>query len=293
MGGERGAMKKSWMLPAVVGVLLVAAAPTMAQSDLQALAREVERLRADLVDLQRFLYAGEGELPVPAPSTAAGPDIAPLQQGLQRLEESVRQLTGRIEETEHRQRQLLARMDGLIGDLDARFAALEGGTVAAVPDAAATDTATAAPDAAAAAPEGESVAAATVLPPGSAMERYNFAFSLLRKADYEAAEAAFVEFIALYPDNELTGNAYYWLGSVHFVRDRFRDAAVAFLKGYSGTPTGPKAADNLFKLGAALSRDGKLKEACAVFEKLDKEFPGAARALLDEAAVEAAAAGCG
>ena len=165
--------------------------------------------------------------------------------------------------------------------------------MAVVPDAAATDTATAAPDAAAAAPEGESVAAATVLPPGSAMERYNFAFSLLRKADYEAAEAAFVEFIALYPDNELTGNAYYWLGSVHFVRDRFRDAAVAFLKGYSGTPTGPKAADNLFKLGAALSRDGKLKEACAVFEKLDKEFPGAARALLDEAAVEAAAAGCG
>ena len=280
------------MLLAAVGVLLVAAAPALAQSDLQALAREVERLRADLVDLQRFLYAGEGELPVPAPSTAAGPDIAPLQQGLQRLEEGIRQLTGRIEETEHRQRQLLARMDGLIGDLDARFAALEGGAVAPAPDTAA-DTATAATDAAAAAPEGESVAAATVLPPGSAMERYNFAFSLLRKADYEAAEAAFVEFIALYPDNELTGNAYYWLGSVHFVRDRFRDAAVAFLKGYSGTPTGPKAADNLFKLGAALSRDGKLKEACAVFEKLAGEFPGAPRALLDEAAVEAAAARCG
>ena len=292
MGGERGAMRKSWMLLAAVGALLVAAAPALAQSDLQALAREVERLRADLVDLQRFLYAGEGELPVPAPSTAAGPDIAPLQQGLQRLEEGIRQLTGRIEETEHRQRQLLARMDGLIGDLDARFAALEGGTVAPAPDATA-DTATAATDATAAAPEGESVAAATVLPPGSAMERYNFAFSLLRKADYEAAEAAFVEFIALYPDNELTGNAYYWLGSVHFVRDRFRDAAVAFLKGYSGTPTGPKAADNLFKLGAALSRDGKLKEACAVFEKLAGEFPGAPRALLDEAAVEAAAARCG
>ena len=274
------------MLLAAVGVLLMAAAPAPAQSDLQALAREVERLRADLVDLQRFLYAGEGELPIPA----AGPDIAPLQQGLQRLEEGIRQLTGRIEETEHRQRQLLARMDGLIGDLDARFAALGGGTVAAAPDAAVSDTATVATDAA---PEGESVAAATILPPGSTMERYNFAFSLLRKANYEAAEAAFVEFIALYPDNELTGNAYYWLGSVHFVRDRFRDAAVAFLKGYSGTPTGPKAADNLFKLGAALSRDGKLKEACAVFEKLAGEFPGAPRALLDEAAVEAAAARCG
>ena len=279
-------MKKAWMLPALVGAFLAAIAPAAAQSeDVQALAREVERLRADLVDVQRFLYAGEGEVPVPS-AGAPAPDIAPLQQGLQRLEESIRQLTGRIEEVEHRQRQLTERMDGLIADLDTRFTALEGGAVAA-PAQAAPDQA---PAEAGAAPEGESVAAA-VLPAGSEMERYNFAFSLVKKADYDAADAALAEFIALYPDGELVGNAYFWLGSVHFVRERFHDAAVAFLKGYRGTPTGPKAADNLLKLGVALARDDKLKEACAVFVKLGQEFPDSA--LRDEAAAEAVTAGCG
>ena len=279
-------MKKAWMLPALVGAFLAAIAPAAAQSeDLQALAREVERLRADLIDVQRFLYAGEGEVPVPS-GGAPALDIAPLQQGLQRLEESIRQLTGRIEEVEHRQRQLTDRVDGLIADLDTRFAALEGGTVAA-PAQAAPDQA---PAEAGAAPEGESVAA-TVLPAGSEMDRYNFAFSLVRKTEYDAAEAALTEFIALYSDGELAGNAYFWLGSVHLARDRFHDAAVAFLKGYRGTPTGPKAANNLLKLGVALARDDKLKEACAVFVKLGEEFPDSA--LKDEAAAEAVTAGCG
>ena len=280
-------MKKAWMLAALVGAFLAAIVPAAAQSeDLQALAREVERLRADLVDVQRFLYAGEGEAPVPSGGGAAAPDIAPLQQGLQRLEERIRQLTGRIEEVEHRQRRLTERVDGLIADLDTRFAALEGGTVAAPLEAAPDE----APAAAGGAPEGESVAA-TALPAGSEMERYDFAFSLVRKADYDAAEAAFTEFIALYSDSELVGNAYFWLGSVHLVRERFHDAAVAFLKGYRGTPTGPKAADNLLKLGVALAHDDKLKEACAVFVKLEQEFPDSA--LRDEAAAEAVTAGCG
>ena len=120
----------------------------------------------------------------------------------------------------------------------------------------------------------------------------NFAFSLLRKADYEGAQMAFDEFITLHPDSELTGNAYYWLGSTHFVRDQYRDAAVAFLKGYQEGPTGPKAADNLLKLGVTLSRLGKPDEACATFKELSNKFPEAAQILLDEASDEAASAGC-
>jgi len=280
------------------GALLFLLAPAQAQTaDVQSLARELERLRNDLVDLQRFVYAGEGEVIEIAPSVAAGEDAAQLQLGIQNLEERVRLLTGRVEEIEYQQRQLMTRMDTLIADINARLSGVpqpaagesdivlpddgaalaDGGAVELIPEADAT----------------ADVATGAILPPGPEMDQYNFAFSLLRKADYEGAEMAFNEFITLHPDSELTGNAYYWLGSTHFVRDEFRDAAVAFLKGYQQSPTGPKAADNLLKLGVTLSRLDKPDEACATFAELENKFPEAAQTLLDEASDEASAAGCG
>jgi len=270
-------------------------APVVAQTaDVQSLSRELERLRNDLVDLQRFVYAGEGEVVV-VPSAGTSADSAAVQLGIQQLEEKLRLLTGRVEDLEYQQRQLNTRMDTLVADMEGRLAAgvplaaattnediilpADGGltdddlTAGVVPEAGGTAT--------------------TLLPPGNEMDQYNFAFSLLRKADYEGAEIAFNEFITVYPDSELNGNAYYWLGSTHFVRDDFQNAAIAFLKGYQFDATGPKAADNLLKLGVTLSRLGKNAEACATFGELENKFPEAAQTLLDEAADEAAAAGCG
>lgn len=270
-------------------------APVVAQTaDVQSLSRELERLRNDLVDLQRFVYAGEGEVLV-VPSAGTSADSAAVQLGIQQLEEKLRLLTGRVEDLEYQQRQLNTRMDTLVADMEGRLAAgvpLAASTanedIILPADGGLTDddlTAGVAPEA--------GVTATTLLPPGNEMDQYNFAFSLLRKADYEGAEIAFSEFITVYPDSELNGNAYYWLGSTNFVRDDFQNAAIAFLKGYQFDATGPKAADNLLKLGVTLSRLGKNAEACATFGELENKFPEAAQTLLDEASDEAAAAGCG
>ncbi len=270
-------------------------APVVAQTaDVQSLSRELERLRNDLVDLQRFVYAGEGEVLV-VPSTGTSQDAAAVQLGIQQLEEKLRLLTGRVEDLEYQQRQLKTRMDTLVADMEARLAAgvpMAAGTatedITLPADGGLTD------DDLNAGVEVETTTTTTaLLPPGNEMDQYNFAFSLLRKADYEGAEIAFNEFITVYPDSELNGNAYYWLGSTHFVRDDFQNAAIAFLKGYQFDATGPKAADNLLKLGVTLSRLGKNAEACATFGELNNKFPEAAQTLLDEAADEAAAAGCG
>ncbi|MBN36269.1 MAG: tol-pal system protein YbgF [Rhodospirillaceae bacterium] len=291
MGNE--VMKKLSAI-AIATVLVVLAVPAQAQSgDVQDLSRELDRLRNDLVDLQRFIYAGEGEVLTITPSTGVGEDAAQFQLGLQHLEERVRLLTGQIEELQHQQRQMNARLDSIEAQIASGAMVMGAGTDS---DIFLLDETMAADDGAVeiVPDSGTSteLASGAILPPGPEMDQYNFAFSLLRKADYGGAEMAFNEFITLHPESELTGNAYYWLGSTHFVRDQFRDAAVAFLKGYQQGPTGPKAADNLLKLGVTLSRLEKFDEACATFTELENKFPEAALTLLDEASDESAAAGC-
>src|SRR6516225_7272939 len=47
------------------------------------------------------------------------------------------------------------------------------------------------------------------LPPGSALDQYNFAFGLIKQADYPAAEAALRSFVQQHPNDTLAGNAQY------------------------------------------------------------------------------------
>lgn len=118
--------------------------------------------------------------------------------------------------------------------------------------------------------------AAVTLPPGSARDQYEYAYSLLRQRNYEGAEIAFRQFVDKHKTDELTGNALYWLGETHYVRRQFEPAAIAFLEGYKNFPKGSKAPDNLLKLGMSLAGLNRQKEACTTLAKLNSEFPDAA-----------------
>ncbi|MCA9771877.1 MAG: tol-pal system protein YbgF [Myxococcales bacterium] len=286
---------------ALVALALVVAAGDGARAqsaDIQSLNHELERLRSDLVDLQRYVYAGQGEPLSVVPSTGGDALSADSQVRLQQLEERIRTMTGQIEELDYRQRQISDKLDQLIASVDQRLANQGQNTApAATSDAgnaagaAATDNGgTLTSEDLAVGESGDSVAAA--LPAGSEMDQYNYAFSLLRKADYDGAETAFNEFITLHPDSDLSGNAYYWLGETYYVRNAYNDAAIAFLKGYQRFPNGDKAPDNLLKLGMTLTRLGKKAEACATFAELKSKFPDAPQTVRDKAAQESSAAGC-
>ncbi len=301
------------------GLMLAAPASQAQIFDLQTMQQELNALRADMADLQRYVYSGQGGISAEA-LEASGITVQPLdttsgfapgQEGasaqvrLSQLEERMRTLTGQIEELQFAQRQQAQRIEQLITDVDLRLAALEGGAAGAATGgvAAATgttgttsdvvvgETTTVIDDGAVVTTETASVGA--TLPPGSEMDQYNYAFSLLRQADYDAAEAAFQEFLTMHPNGDLSGNAYYWLGETFYVRNNFQQAAINFLKGYQQFPESSKAPDNLLKLGVTLSRLGKTAEACATFAELDRKFPNAPQNMRDKAAQESAAAGCG
>ncbi len=264
--------------------------------DTSGVSQKLERLEADLKDLQRYVYTG-GTLPESSSSATASVGGAQFEVRLSALEEQIRDLRGSFEETSFKIRQIETRLDKLVADIDVRLTAIErGGGSAGLTGEAPAATATVGeggtlvltPPEDEAAPE--PVLAA--LPPGSAMDQYNYAFGLLRKADYDGAERALNAFVQAHGEDPLAGNALYWLGETYYVREDYNRAAVTFLRGYREFADGSKAPDSLLKLGMSLGKLGKTIEACASLAELGKKFPNASATIQGKATTEAAALGC-
>ncbi|CAK0758832.1 hypothetical protein CCP2SC5_2500001 [Azospirillaceae bacterium] len=133
---------------------------------------------------------------------------------------------------------------------------------------------------------GNSAPSMPVSPAASPQEQYDAAFALLRQVEYERAEKAFVSFIAQNKESPLVGNAHYWLGETYYVRGKFPEAAGAFAEGFKKNPKGPKAADNLFKMGLSLAALNQKNDACVAFNQLNIQYPDAAANLKKRAEQE-------
>jgi len=127
---------------------------------------------------------------------------------------------------------------------------------------------------------------------GSPRSDYNRAFALLKKRKYGDAEVEFKSFLKRYPKSALGGNAQYWLGETYFARTKHKLAADAFLRGYTRYRTSAKAPDSLLKLGITLAKLGQKEAACSAFNEMNVEFPRAPRNTRDRVQAERLRAGC-
>jgi tol-pal system protein YbgF len=241
------------------------------------------------------------------------PGAARDEMRFEQLSDQMRELTGQIEELRHDVDSLRMRMEKMSGDVDMRLQALEhpNGAPGAAPPSAMNQPADEPPVLKAPPPDsppreglnppardsqtamaGPPAADAGNLPTGSPQQQYDYAFGLLRDANYPAAARALKDFVHRYPTNRLSSNAQYWLGETYFVRRDFQAAAAAFAEGYQRFPKGPKAADDLLKLGSALAMLGRRADACRSFAQLDHEFPIAPANLKQKEADEKRKAGC-
>ena len=144
---------------------------------------------------------------------------------------------------------------------------------------------------ASAAPAGHPPAGGS-LPSGSATEQYNYAFGLLKQANYPAAEAALKAFVEQHPKDAMAGNAQYWLGETYYTRKQYLEAASAFAEGYKRYPKNRKAADNLLKLGMSLGRANRKEDACVALGRLGRDFPNPGASIKERAAAEKKHLGC-
>lgn len=223
----------------------------------QNLSDRMETLEKSIRTLERHVYRE----PAPAGTVFLTHDNPSnnMETRLLQLEETIRSLTGRIEELEHAQRTL---------ERDTTYPMTTPPT---------------------------NVPAVVSTPsnvPVTAKDSYDQAFALLKQKDYGGAQHAFKQFIATYPQDDLTSNAYYWLGETHYAQQQYDQAAVQFLQGYTDFPKGNKAPDSLLKLAMALGQLGKTTEACTTLYKLTSEFPKTGNAIKQRIKSEIQRFGC-
>jgi len=268
-------------------------------SDVRELVNRIERVQRELTTLQQQVYRGNPPPASLAAETASAENTATAQLSvrLSQLESELRSVTGKTEELEHGIRQLNAKVDQLVADMEARQkpdgaqaapAPGAGGLPLAPPQVASSAPPPAMPGTLGVLPKSQTPAQASgqtaaaspgpksSLPQGTTRERYDYATSLiLQQQNFGEAEKALREFVTVHPSDPLAGDAHYWLGETYFVRKDYQQAAFVFADAFQKYPDGKKAPDSLFKLGLSLAELGKTKEACTAFDRLVRNFPKA------------------
>jgi len=116
---------------------------------------------------------------------------------------------------------------------------------------------------------------ATLPPSQTPRDEYDLAYGYVLRKDYALAEDTFRNFLKRYPDDRLVGEATYWLGESLFQRQRYRDAAEAFLNVSTKHESSAKAPDALLRLGQSLTALGEKDAACASLAEVSRKFPRA------------------
>jgi tol-pal system protein YbgF len=122
-------------------------------------------------------------------------------------------------------------------------------------------------------------ALATLPPSQTPRDEYDLAYGYLLRKDYALAEDSFRSFLSRYPNDRLTGDATYWFGESLFQRQRFRDAAEAFLNVSTKFESASRAPDALLRLGQSLAALGEKEAACASLGEVLRKFPRASAAV--------------
>lgn len=288
-----------WVCSLLLTTILLSPLPLQAQES----RATNDRLKAleDQLEVMREYRMRDEDRPAPVKTNVPLAGSARFELAISEMEEEVRFLRGQMEAIEFEQKRLQDEWGRFEMDVDARLAALEAGGGAAnssmvrIPGAADAPTDEPTPEAL----ENEPVAeeepaeeAASDSPYDNARDHYDAAFKELNLGNYDQSAALFEDFIKRHKDDNYVGNAYYWLGETHYVRRQYSDAADAFRAGFEAMPDGPKAPDNLLKLGMSLSALDRKKEACVVLAQLNKKYADKSQVIKRKSAKESAKLKC-
>lgn len=279
-------MKRS-LAACVIGASLLASPPAHAQLDSREaiqLNNQVLELRRDVQSMREQMSRGGGSGSIlggrPQPQASGGSNeiVATLLERVANLEDLVRRLQGRIDETANAQNRAAADMRKDIDDLNFRLgnaSPRSPGAAPLTPSAAGAPTGAPPPNGARRTPE-------------TAMQEGNAA---LARRDYATAEAAAREVLAL-PRSPRATDAQFLLAQALSGRKDHAGAALAYDDTYNRARTGAHAPDALVGLANTLVSLNEKKGACVALDKLQAEFPSPRRDVRDAAAAARGRAGC-
>jgi len=202
--------------------------------------------------------------------------LSDLLLQLQRLQQEVQRLHGRIELQQHDLSTLKRWQREQYLDLDAR---LRDRSAGASPrprpgNAMGMETLPATPDPIAA----DALATHFPLAAGTPTEErqiYHNAFDLLSQRRYEEAVRGFEDLLARYPNGEFADNAYYWLGEISYVKRNYAAALTQFQRVAADYPLSPKVPASLLKIGYVHYERGDWQRARRTLQDVIEKFPDA------------------
>jgi tol-pal system protein YbgF len=210
------------------------------------------------------------------------------------LQAQVQQLQGQVEELRHQLDELRNRSKDQYIDLDSRIGRLEGRAPGAAPAPAAanggngqmqdiqlgTPGAPGAQPASASAPPPAPGPAANVPPPAAPAAvaedpkaAYDAAFNALKDGRYAESARRFQTFIEQHPNDDLTPNAYYWLGESYYVTQNYPISQDTFRKLLAQYPNSQKAPDALLKIGYCQYEQKQWAQAEATLNQVVQQYP--------------------
>ena len=103
---------------------------------------------------------------------------------------------------------------------------------------------------------------------------------ILKDRNYDKAVPAFRNFLAKYPQSDLTANAHYWLGQLLYNQQNYSEAKIQFTQVATRFGDSPKRSDSLLKLGLIEKSTGNTRAANSFFQQLLNEYPNSTPARL-------------
>lgn len=222
----------------------------------------------------------------PPPPGSSSDLVAQLLSRVDALEEQVRQLRGRIDETQNQVQRQGLELGKRIDDMAFQGGAgPAGGPPAAPPPHSSLAPTAAAPGSGSPAPP----AAPVRRTPELAMQDGNAA---LARRDYPAAEQAAREVLSGSRTSPRAYDAQFLLAQALMGQRQYSQAVIAYDDAYNRSPKGSRAPDALLGLANALTAINEKRSACDALTKLRVEFPSARADVRDGAAATAQRAGC-
>jgi tol-pal system protein YbgF len=121
------------------------------------------------------------------------------------------------------------------------------------------------------------VQAAAAAPPPDVL--YNNALRDYNGAKDDLAVQEFSDYIKFYPNTDLSGNCYFYLGEIQFRQQNYQQAVQSYDQVLQNFPSGNKAASAQLKKGFALIELGKQEDGVVELRHVVQRYPKAPEAL--------------
>lgn len=108
---------------------------------------------------------------------------------------------------------------------------------------------------------------------------YNNALRDYNGGNAQLASQGFSDYVKFYPNTDLAGNAYFYLGELQFKQQNYQQAVQSYDQVLQNFPSGNKAASAQLKKGFALIELGKQDDGVAELRHLVQRYPRSPEAL--------------